>query len=259
MENLRVSLVQTKLIWEDPLANLSNLATLIEPLQNKTDIVILPEMFTTGFSMRSKELAEPMDGPTIHWLRKQAEKLNAVVCGSFIAEERAQYYNRLVWMRPDGQMFTYDKRHLFTLAGEHEYFTPGKERLLVEWKGWTVCPLICYDLRFPVWSRNTGKYDLLIYIANWPSKRRHAWSTLLRARAIENQCYTIGVNRIGKDGNDLPYAGDSSCIDFAGEILSHFTHIEQVSTLELIHDEQEAFRARFQFLKDADRFSIHLD
>ncbi|MCB0641885.1 MAG: amidohydrolase, partial [Phaeodactylibacter sp.] len=229
------------------------------PLAGKTDLIVLPEMFTTGFSMRSEDLAEPMDGPTVRWMQDQAEKLGAVLCGSFIAEERALYYNRLVWMRPDGQYFTYDKRHLFTLADEQDYFTPGSERLLVEWKGWTICPLICYDLRFPVWSRNNGNIDLLLYVANWPSKRRHAWKTLLRARAIENQCYTVGVNRIGTDANEHPYAGDSSCIDFAGEILYQAAQVEQVCQMELSHDAQESFRARFPFLRDADRFTIHVD
>lgn len=229
------------------------------PLKDRTDLVILPEMFSTGFTMRSQELAEPMDGPTLAWMQQQARTLNACICGSVIIKDRRAFYNRMIWMRPDGAFSTYDKRHLFALAEEDQFFSPGQEHLLVDLKGWTIAPLICYDLRFPVWSRNTGNTDILIYVANWPQKRSHAWRTLLAARAIENQCYTIGVNRIGQDGKEISYIGDSMIVDYAGNLLHHAAHLENVATYTLDYGLQEAFRARFPFLKDADRFTIEMD
>jgi len=259
MENLRVSLIQTTLHWEDSAKNRAHFQELMAPLKDRTDLIVLPEMFTTGFTMRSQDLAEPMHGPTLEWMQQQAHSLHACLCGSVIIQDRGAYYNRLVWMRPDGVFATYDKRHLFTLAEEDQFFSPGQEHLLVDLKGWTIAPLICYDLRFPVWSRNTGNTDILIYVANWPQKRSHAWRALLAARAIENQCYTIGVNRIGRDGKEIPYIGDSMIFDYAGNLLHHAAHLENVTTYTLDYGLQEAFRARFPFLKDADRFTIELD
>lgn len=256
MENLRLSLVQTKLHWEDKAANLQQFDQKLTPLAGTTDLIILPEMFTTGFSMNAKNLAEPMDGATMTWLKAQAVKLQAVITGSFIAEIAGNYYNRLVWMRPDGTFETYDKRHLFTYADEHHHYTPGKTHLLVELKGWKILPLVCYDLRFPVWSRNTQDYDLLIYVANFPERRRFAWKSLLVARAIENLAYTIGVNRVGNDGNDISYAGDSVVLDYAGQALYEVSQIENISTITISYQAQQVFRQRFAFLQDQDRFEI---
>jgi omega-amidase len=256
MEPLRVTLVQADLVWEDPQANRDRLEAQLASLTGATDLVVLPEMFTTGFSMRSEALAEEMDGPSVRWMQGMAEKLGAVVAGSLIIRERGGYYNRLLWVRPNHSIQYYDKRHLFTLAGEHKHFSPGVERLLVEIKGWTVCPLICYDLRFPAWSRNTGVYDLLIYAANWPQPRRNAWQSLIIARAIENQSYALGVNRVGTDGNGHIYMGDTMAVNFAGETLCHAAQSEQCLTLSLDPVAQEVFRAQFAFLKDGDEFTI---
>lgn len=256
MEDLRVTLVQTSLHWENPKANRQQFDEKLAPLAGKTDIIILPEMFTTGFSMRAAALAEPMDGPTLRWLTSKATELNAVVTGSFIAEENGNYYNRLVWMRPDGSYETYDKRHLFTFADEDRHYAAGEQRLIVEWKGWKILPLICYDLRFPVWSRNTEDYDLLIYVANFPELRSFAWKSLLVARAVENLAYTIGVNRVGTDGKDISYSGDSVLLDFSGEARYQISHIEDVFTTTISYQEQQAFRQRFAFLNDRDRFEI---
>ena len=254
--DLKVSLVQTHLHWNQKEENLRQLTAKLESLQDQTDLVVLPEMFTTGFSMDAAAMAESMRGPTVTWLKKQAEKINAAVTGSFICEEHGKFYNRLVWVTPDGALATYDKRHLFTLAKEHHYYTPGKERLVVSWRGWKICPLICYDLRFPVWSRNTEAYDLLIYVANWPEPRRNAWSSLLVGRAIENQSYTIGVNRVGKDGKDMNYSGDSALVDYAGEELIKLTQQENIVTARLSFEAQQVFRRKLQFLPDRDQFEI---
>lgn len=255
MENLRVSLLQAELAWEDKAANLLRFGEKIDVLTAATDLILLPEMFTTGFSMNAPALAESMDGPTMQWLADQAAKSRAVVAGSFIALEKGRYYNRFVWMRPDGRWAAYDKRHLFAYAGEDQIYSPGEKRLMVELKGWKICPLICYDLRFPVWSRNTESYDLLLYVANFPERRRQAWMALLTARAIENQAYTIGVNRVGKDGQDIAYSGDSSVVDYEGNVLYRLAEVEGVHTIELSADAQQAFREKFPFLKDQDGFT----
>lgn len=256
MENLRVSLVQTALHWEDKAANLAHFEEQLASLAGHTDLIILPEMFTTGFSMQPEKLAESMDGSTMQWLTQQAQTLDAAVTGSFIAEEHGKYYNRLVWMRPNGTFDTYDKRHLFTFADEHLYYQAGTQRLIVDWHGWKICPLICYDLRFPVWSRNTENYDILIYVANFPERRSDAWKALLVARAIENQAYTLGVNRIGNDGNDIYYAGDSGLIDYAGQVVHQVSHVENIFTTTLSRSSLVDFRKRFAFLQDQDKFIL---
>lgn len=253
---LHVILVQTALHWEDRKGNLEALGKKLDRLSGPAHLVVLPEMFTTGFTMNARPLAEPTEGPTFDWMARQASRLNAVVTGSMIAEENGLYYNRLLWVRPDGTYEKYDKRHLFTLAGEHEHYTPGQQRLVVELEGWKVLPLICYDLRFPVWARNTENYDLLIYTANWPEMRRQAWRTLLAARAIENQSYTLGVNRVGTDGNGFPYTGDSSAFDYAGEELLHAAQVEGLFTVQLSYEKQQDFRSKLQFLADRDRFVL---
>ncbi len=268
MSTLTISLVQTQLFWENKADNLNNLAKKIEGLREKTEIVILPEMFSTGFSMNPALLAETMDGPTIQWMKKIAYEKKVILTGSIIAKEEnpsTQYYNRLVWMLPTGEYGCYDKRHLFAYAGEDEKYTPGKKRLIASVKGWKINLLVCYDLRFPVWSRQSSsaneadqkpEYDVLIYVANWPERRIHAWKTLLQARAIENQCYVIGVNRTGTDGNDIVYSGDSMIVGPLGEILHQLPADEEVFTYTLEKEKIEQVRAKFPFWKDSDHFLI---
>ena len=256
MNTLKVSIIQSRIQWENKPANLDNFAHKIRSIGKGSDLIILPEMFTTGFSMNARGLAEPMEGKTIKWLKEQAASQNAVITGSFIATENGSFFNRLVWMQPDGQYLTYDKRHLFTLAKEEQTYTAGKVKQIFNYKGWSICPQICYDLRFPVWSRNVEDYDLLFYVANFPAKRRDAWKALLKARAIENQVYTIGVNMVDVDGNDIYYSGDSSVIDYNGEILYQVAHIEDCFTIKLSRQKQEHFRSKLQFLPDRDDFEI---
>lgn len=263
---LRVTLVQTALEWETPEANRAMLARKLAPLAGQTDLIVLPEMFTTGFSMNAQAMAESMQGPSMEWLGEQAAKLNAAIAGSFMCGEDSKFFNRLVFMRPSGVFDTYDKKHLFSLAGEHETYSPGRKRVALEWKGWRICPLICYDLRFPVWSRNmrgsffTGLnpyYDILLYVANWPKRRAHHWRSLLTARAIENQSYVLGVNIVGVDGNGLEYTGDSSLIDFGGQTVLHLGEgREEVITCSLDKEELLAYRQQLPFLIDADVFEF---
>jgi len=254
--HLRVTLVQAELAWQDPAANRHRLAAHFRGLVGHTDLVVLPEMFSTGFSMAAAELAEDMDGPTIDWMREEAAALGCVIAGSLIVRDGGRCYNRLVWARPDGSLEHYDKRHLFRLAGEQEHYAAGSRRLVVALKGWRVCPMVCYDLRFPVWSRSRGDYDLLLYVANWPQRRALAWSTLLRARAIENQSYVVGVNRIGKDGNGTAYAGDSVALDFLGQPLSSEGGGDRVETAVLDFESLRAYRESFPVHLDADRFEL---
>ncbi len=253
---MRVTLIQTNLHWENPTANREMFTEMFTNLIGKTDLVVIPEMFTTGFSMRSKELAETMDGPTVAWMKTSAIKMGAVITGSMITQEGGNFFNRLLWATPTGEIFHYDKKHLFTLAGEQKHFAPGKKRIIIDYMGWKICPLICYDLRFPVWSRNTEDYDLLLYVASWPDRRREAWQTLLKARAIENQCYTIGVNRVGEDGSKLSYAGDSTLIDFAGKPLLTVEKIEGAFTAKISLSERQDFIGKLPFLADRDPFSL---
>ena len=270
MSTLTISLVQTQLFWENKADNLNNLAKKIEGLKQKTEIVILPEMFSTGFSMNPASLAETMDGPTIQWMKKIAGEKKIILTGSIIAKEEnpsTQYYNRLVWMLPTGEYGCYDKRHLFAYAGEDEKYIPGKKRLIASVKGWKINLLVCYDLRFPVWSRQSSsgneadqkpEYDVLIYVANWPERRIHAWKTLLQARAIENQCYVIGVNRTGTDGNDIVYSGDSMIVGPLGEVLHQLSASEEIFTYTLEKEKLEQARTKFPFWKDSDHFLIEL-
>ena len=256
---MNITLLQPNLFWHDPVANRAHLEEQIFALPEPTDLIVLPEMFTTGFTMDARAVAEPMGLTTPRWMRQMAAQTNAVVTGSYIVREgQNTFFNRLVWMQPDGQFDTYDKRHLFRMAGEHEIYTAGNQRLIKEWRGWRICPLICYDLRFPVWSRNTQstRYDLLLYVANWPAPRQHAWNTLLQARAIENLSYVMGVNRVGTDGNGLAYAGQSAVIDFAGDALFRAGDAETVHQQTLSLDDLRAFRARFPADLDADAFTI---
>lgn len=262
---MRLTIVQSSLHWENADANRQAFSQKLAPLSGSTDLVVLPEMFSTGFSMNAAALAEPMDGHTMSWLKATAKDLGAAITGSFICIENGQFFNRLVFMRPDGQFDFYDKKHLFSLAGEQVYFSPGKKRLTVEWQGWRICPLICYDLRFPAWSRNsTGSmmtgfqppYDLLIYVANWPSRRAHHWRALLAARAIENQAFVAGVNIVGTDGNGLEYTGDSAVVDFSGQPIAQISGQEGIFTAELSFEDLQHYRRQLPFLQDGDVFEL---
>lgn len=254
--HLRVTLVQAELAWQDPAANRGNLAGCFRGLAGHTDLVVLPEMFSTGFSMDAEAFAEDMDGPTVGWMREEAAACGCVVTGSLIVRDQGRYFNRLVWARPDGTLEHYDKRHLFRMAEEHRHYTAGTRRLVVEWKSWRICPLVCYDLRFPVWSRGRNDYDLLLYVANWPERRAAAWAALLRARAIENQSYVVGVNRVGRDGNGATYAGDSVALDFLGQPLSSEGAGRRVETVVLDRESLEAWRRSFPAHLDADAFEL---
>lgn len=260
MSNLTFSLIQTHLFWEDKSANLSMFEKKIMGIKERTEIVVLPEMFSTGFSMKPASLAETMDGVTVQWMKKMAADRKIVLTGSVIIEEEGKYFNRLIWALPDGSLGYYDKRHRFAFAGEDKEYTAGHKRLIAQVKGWKINLQICYDLRFPVWARqhivDTPEYDILLYVANWPERRSHAWKSLLTARAIENQCYVIGVNRVGNDGNGIRHSGDSMVVDALGTNLWHSVNEESVHTITLEREPLQEVRDRFPFWKDADNFKI---
>ena len=263
MQNLNVTIVQSTLYWEDPARNLEMFAKKIEDLQEETDLIALPEMFTTGFTMNPQLAAEPANGRALQWMGQMAASRNCVICGSVAVEDQGKYYNRFFWVRPDGSFETYDKRHLFTFAGENKDYAKGSGKLIVELKGWRIMPLICYDLRFPVWSRNRyreGKgfdYDALLYIASWPATRSHAWRIMMMARAIENQAYVIGVNRLGVDGNEIQYTGDSAVINPLGENLSNLLpNQEGMETVIMPRCPLNSFRESFRAWADWDDFRM---
>ena len=254
---LNVVGIQADLIWENPQENLMFFENKIKKLSPETDLVILPEMFTTGFTMTPEKVAETMNGKSILWMQKMANKNQLAITGSIVIKENNTYYNRLVFVHPSGKIETYDKRHLFTLAGEDQVYVSGSEKRIVHYKNWRICPLICYDLRFPAWARNTENYDLLIYVANWPIKRVKAWEMLLKARSIENMCYTIGVNRVGKDANAYEYSVNSLIVDYLGEILSDLPKSEVgIIKTTLLKTNQEKVRKKLGFLNDKDTFHI---
>ena len=258
MEALRVSLAQQPLHWHDPAANRAGFEALLLPLAGRTDLVVLPETFTTGFSMEVARLGEPPGGPTTAWLTALAARLDAAVTGSVITRDGERYFNRLLWASPGGEVRHYDKRHLFRMGREHEHFTAGRAAWSVPWRGFNVCPLVCYDLRFPVFSRRRPQldYELLLYVANWPAPRAEAWRQLLRARAIENQAYVVGVNRVGADGTGTAYRGDSAAVDFLGRTLVEGGDVPAVLTVELERAPLLAFRERFPAHLDADSFTL---
>ena len=284
MSNLTITGIQTSLHWENVSANLNMFEEKIKSISAKTEIVVLPEMFSTGFSMKPEELGETMEGETVKWMKRIAAEKKIILTGSVIIQEAVagqtgtvrpevagpEYFNRLIWMLPNGEYGYYDKRHLFAYAGEDEHYTPGTKRLIASVKGWKINLLVCYDLRFPVWSRLTPvpspqaergavaalEYDVLIYVANWPERRVHAWKTLLQARAIENQCYVIGVNRTGNDGNEIYYSGDSMVVDPMGEVLYQKSHEEDIFTITLQKEKLEEVRTKLPFWKDGDNFII---
>ncbi len=260
---LSVSVIQAPIAWNDKPKNLEHFTKEIEKLKKQTHLIVLPEMFATGFTMDTELVAETMDGNVMQWMKKQAAVAECVITGSIVIKEKGKFYNRLVWMRPDGSYETTDKRHLFRMAGEHDYFTAGRKPLVVELNGWKIRPLICYDLRFPVWSKNRlidgeYEYDLLIYVASWPASRSYAWKSLLMARAIENQAPCIGVNRIGKDGKGIPHSGNSMVLDCKGRsLLSIPPNKPFTGTAVLDYSELEAFRKRFAVGLDWDNFTIN--
>ena len=262
MSAVTFTLIQTALHWEDKAANLGMLEKKVSAIQEKTQVVLLPEMFSTGFSMKPERLAETMEGETVQWMKQLAREKKIILAGSVIIEEGGNYYNRFIWMLPNGAYGFYNKRHLFAFAGEDQHYTAGSERFIASVNGWKINLQVCYDLRFPVWARQqfdeekNFEYDALLYVANWPERRSHAWRTLLQARAIENQCYVIGVNRVGNDGNGIYHSGDSMVADPLGEVLYHKKDDEDIFTITLKKDDLQTVREKFQFWRDADQFSI---
>ncbi len=259
MRDLRVTLVQTELAWQNPAANRDHFESLIRQIDVSTDLVILPEMFTTGFTMDAEQHAELMTGASIAWMTRLAADCGITLCGSLIVEADGRYFNRLIWMPPDGGLEFYDKRHLFRMADEHHHYAAGNARRIFRLGDWRVCPLVCYDLRFPVWSRGIDEFDLLVYVANWPAARRSAWRVLLPARAVENLCYVVGVNRVGHDGNSRTYAGDSVVVDHLGHTLIDQGDCQRVDTLTLDGDKLARYRRKFPAHLDADPFRISAD
>lgn len=269
MQPLQLSLLQTDLIWENPDANRQQIEAQLQAIPAGTHLTILPEMFSTGFSMKPDQLAESMNGETVDWMKRLAQEKRTILSGSIIAKEQDRFFNRLLWVLPNGQIGQYDKRHLFAFAGEDQHYTPGTKRLIASVNGWRINLQICYDLRFPVWARQRStyseaggfdpEYEVLIYVANWPERRSEAWKTLLRARAIENQCYVVGVNRIGVDGNGINHSGDSMIIGPAGEVLHHCADRKELHTITLDPICLQETRDRLPFLRDADGFMILSD
>lgn len=256
-DELKIALIQSDLAWENPTKNRTNFTEKIENIFDKADVVVLPEMFTTGFTMNAKLVAETMDGKTVSWMKDLASKANAAIVGSIVISEKNNFYNRLLFVEPSGYITSYDKRHTFTLVGEDKTYTAGKEKVVLHYKGWKIRPLICYDLRFPVWARNTEDYDVLLYVANWPKPRVSAWDALLKARAIENMSYCVGVNRVGVDGVKSEYSGHSAVYDVLGNLITTFKPNEeevQIITLEKRHI--QAYRNKLKFLDDRDTFNI---
>lgn len=254
---LKITIIQADLVWQDKQANFRRFEQKIGQIETSTDLIVLPEMFTTGFSMTPAAFAEDMNGETVDWLTKQAETKQCAFMGSFIVKENGAFYNRLICMYPNGKYECYDKRHLFRMANEHHHYSPGNKRLVLDINGWRICTMICYDLRFPVWSRNRTDYDVLVYIANWPQSRSGQWKILAKARAIENQAFVVAVNRVGEDGNNIRYAGDSLVINPKGEAINHTpSQTESIETLSLLMDDLQKFRYTFPFYLDADKFEI---
>lgn len=256
---MKIALVQSSLVWENPDVNRKYFENKIIALTGKVELIVLPEMFTTGFTMKPKNVAEKMEGSTVNWLKRMAVAGQFAITGSVVIEEERMYYNRLFFVFPDGMFEYYDKRHLFTLAGEEKVYKAGNKKLIIEYLGYKICPLICYDLRFPVWARNTEAYDLLIYVANWPIVRARAWNVLLQARAIENMCYVIGVNRIGYDDNKHLYSGHSQVIDYLGEYLIPPTEQEEIFITTLEKSKMQETRSNLSFLQDRDVFTLFED
>ena len=253
---MKIALIQSPLFWENPTANRNHFEEKINAITEKVDLIVLPEMFTTGFTMNPAAVFETMEGETIQWLQLVAKVKNSAITGSLIIKEKNNYYNRLVFVFPSGEIQFYDKRHLFTLAGEDKVYTSGNQKLIVDYLGWKICPLICYDLRFPVFARNIEDYDVLIYVANWPKPRINAWDILLKARSVENMCYTIGLNRTGLDANNLEYVGHSQTVDFLGNYILEPQEFVGVFIVELNKEKLLETRNKLGFLNDRDSFEL---
>jgi omega-amidase len=264
VSNLRISIIQADTVWHNPQANRDYYQRILHAQEPDCDVIVLPETFTSGFSNTAIAQAETMQGDTVIWLREQAQAFNAVLTGSVQIREGEQVFNRMLWAMPNGEIHYYDKRHLFRMANEQQRYAPGKDKIFIDYKGWRICPLVCYDLRFPVFSRNCFNrsvpnaydYDVLIYVANWPSPRHFAWQSLLKARAIENLSYVVGVNRVGSDANGLDYLGGSTVLDFLGQTIVESGMEAQIQTTTLSHAELSAYRQRFPVHLDADQFTI---
>ena len=257
MQNLKVAIIQSDLAWHNPAQNSINFSQKINAINEQVDLIILPEMFTTGFSMHPENISENMNGETVKWMKKIASLKNVAITGSVIIKENEDYFNRLLFVHPSGKIEIYNKRHLFSLAGEHKVYKAGIEKKIFKLKGWKICPQICYDLRFPVFARNTENYDVLFYVANWPKQRINAWDALLKARAIENISYTIGVNRVGKDANNFEYSGHSAAFDSLGELIGETTEFKEETIL--VHLDKAkllATRKKLNFLSDKDNFTL---
>ncbi len=263
MTTLKTTLIQSNIYWQDVDANLAMFEEKIWEIETPTDVIILPEMFNTGFSMNVEHMAEPMNFKTFRWMNQMAKQKDAAIVGSYIVKEATQYYNRLYWVEPDGQFDFYDKKHLFRMGNEHLVFAEGNKKMIRNFRGWKIRPLVCYDLRFPVWSRNRYSssaevldYDLLIYVANWPAPRNDVWQTLLKARSMENQCYTIGLNRTGSDGEGITYNGQSSVFDFKGKAINEISSNQAIQTVELNMEQLISFRKKFPAFLDGDSFEL---
>ncbi len=254
---MKIAIIQADLIWENSVTNRNKFEKKIDEIVEQVDLVILPEMFSTGFTMNPAAVAESMDGDTVSWMQSLAKAKNLAVTGSVVIKDKSQFYNRLLFVFPNGEIKSYDKRHLFNLAGEDKIYSKGKERVLIEYMGWKISPLVCYDLRFPVFSRNIDNYDLLLYIASWPQRRIYAWDALLKARAIENMSYTIGVNRVGIDGNGHQYSGHSQVLDYMGEYILAPEEAEKVFLVELDKEKMLSVREKMGFLNDRDTFTLY--
>lgn len=258
MSALNIAVVQTKLIWENPIENRAQLLKKINSTTQEVDVFVLPEMFTTGFSMTPDNIAEEMCGETVKWMLDLAKEKNAAIAGSVIIFENNKYYNRFLFVEPSGKINTYNKRHLFTLAGEEKVYSAGDEKIIIDYKGWKICPLVCYDLRFPVWARNVEDYDILMYVANWPKRRIEAWDALLKARSIENMSYVVGVNRVGLDANKFEYNGHSAVYNCLGEGISNIEEgKESVTIVKLDKEHLQKVRSKLNFLNDKDSFEIN--
>ncbi|MBP0904804.1 amidohydrolase [Mariniflexile gromovii] len=256
-DQLKVALIQSNLVWENPKQNRKNFEEKMESISNGVDVIVLPEMFSTGFTMKPEQVAETMDGKTVVWMQNQALKTGAAIVGSLVISEAGNYYNRLLFVEPSGNITIYDKRHTFTLAGEDKVYTAGKQKVIIDYKGWKICPMVCYDLRFPVWARNVENYDVLLYVANWPKARILAWDTLLKARAIENMSYVVGVNRVGLDGTQIEYSGNSAVYDVLGTDISAIRpNKEQIDVVSLERNHINFYRNKLKFLDDKDAFSL---
>ena len=255
--DIRVTLCQLSVIWENIPSNLERIEVLLDNHGEEADLILLPELFSTGFTMNVTAMAETMDGRTVAWMKKMARAKKAIIAGSIIIREQSRFYNRLITARPDGSTGFYDKRHLFRMSGENEHYSPGNKKMIVPLDRWRLCPMICYDLRFPVWSRNRNDYDVLIYLANWPRQRMDVWDTLLKARAIENHSYVIGINRVGTDGMDIGYQGRSMLVDFRGQVMDVIEGPgEELRTHRLEWEALQEFRKKFPVHMDADDFTI---